>query len=153
MTWRRRALLAVAAALCLALVGAWWWRSDGQVARRAHDAALDRWESTQPTAYSFDYAYCGGMCARCLVHVTVRDGEVADVATREGECTVSRDYAPTIEEVFATEASARSGAHVASSEITYDPTWGFPASVVVRCDDGWSDCGTSLSVTRFHVEP
>jgi hypothetical protein len=61
--------------------------------------------------------------------------------------------APTIEDVFAMGQRDRSDARTSSVVIRYDPTWGFPASVSIRCPDGWMDCGTSYSVTGFPRRP
>ena len=143
------------AVLGLLLLGGLWFFSDTRAAGKAHDDALSLWESQEPTAYSFDYGYCSGMCAGCLVHVTVRSGEVTDaVGTDPAGCALpSSQDPPTIEEVFAMEKSGRSAATTDSFKIDYDPTWGFPASVSLDCAEGASDCGTGYVVTHFRAEP
>jgi hypothetical protein len=153
MMTRRRAVVSVGVALCLALLGALWVTSDSWAAQRAHRAAWAKWQSKEPPAYSFDYAYCGGMCANCLLHVSVEHGKVVDAVTREGQCSTSEDNAPTVDDVFAMEKGDRSSGRTASFEIRYDPTWGFPASVSIRCPDGWMDCGKGYSITHFLAAP
>jgi len=96
------------------------------------------------------------MCMDCRVRVTVEHGEVTHaVAVEAARCSTSSllTDAPTIEEVFALEESGRSDGMTDSYEIDYDPTWGFPASVELRCPEGTDDCGTGFGVTEFRVEP
>jgi hypothetical protein len=149
---RRRALIGAASALGIALLGELWFFSDGQTANRAHDDAVSLWESTEPAAYSFEFTYCGGMCMRCPTLITVEAGEVTEAASVDGECS---DYdvrsAPTIEDVFAMEEHHRAAPTTDSFDIRYDPTWGFPAAVDIRCPYGWSDCGSGYEVTAFRV--
>jgi hypothetical protein len=61
--------------------------------------------------------------------------------------------APTIEDVFAMGERDRSDARTSSVVIRYDPTWGSPASVSIRCPDGWMDCGTGYRVAHFRAGP
>jgi hypothetical protein len=140
--------------LGLLALGSMWFFSAGRAAGQAHDRALERWESKEPASYAFDWTRCDGMSARCLLHVSVTDGRVTSVTTREGDCPAYEvDEAPTIEDVFAMEERDRAGAHVASWEIEYDRTWGFPASVRIRCPDGYMDCGIGYAVTDFAPHP
>ena len=145
-------LLAISAvALGLVIFGALWFFS---AAERAHDDARALWESKEPTAYSFDYSYCSGMCFGCRLRVTVKNGEVIAAVGRDGsgppfDCP----GAPTIEDIFAMEKDDRSAGTTDSFEIDYDPSWGFPAYVDIRCPDGWFDCGTTYEVTNFRAHP
>jgi hypothetical protein len=147
----------VAVVLCLGALGVVgarvWAGSDARTADERDDAARARWESREPTAYSFDYTSCGGMCAYCLVHVTVDRGRVTSARGREGQCPPVIDAAPTVEDVFAMEERDRAAETTASYVIRYDPTWGFPASVTIRCPDGWMDCGTGYRVAHFRAGP
>ncbi len=156
MTQSRPSVLTVAAivavALGVAVLGALWLRSPGQVAHRAQDDASALWESKEPAAYSFDYSYCSGMCAGCRLEVTVRNGEVAGVVERDGQCSaVDLQNAPTIEDIFAMEERDRSDSTTDSFEIHHDPDWGFPSSVSIRCPEGTMDCGIGYQVTGFEV--
>jgi hypothetical protein len=135
------------------VLGAVWFFSDGRAAGLAHDAAQGLWESKEPTAYSFEFAYCSGLCARCDLRITVRDGEVSDVASTTPDCAGTPQDAPTIDDVLAMESEDRRAETTDSFEIIYDPVWGFPASVDIRCPYGWADCGTGYTVTDFRVEP
>lgn len=156
MIQRHTTLRVVATAgvvLGLMLFGVLWvfphfWGADAD-----HDDALALWESKEPAAYSFTFAHCSGMCASCPIQVTVRDGEVTEATTTGRGCSTGTDAGPTIEDVFAMEEADRDAATTDSFEITYDPTWGFPASVVIRCPDGWSDCGTGYEVNNFRARP
>ena len=126
--------------------------SGSYAADRAHDRASARWESKEPAAYSFDYDYCSGMCMGCLLRVTVRNGEVTEAVASKGECsTFDTQAAPTIEDIFAMEESDRAAPSTDSFEIEYDPNWGYPASVEIRCPYGTPDCGTGYHVTDFEV--
>jgi hypothetical protein len=129
-------------------LGAWWLHSDSRAADRAHEHALALWESKEPTAYSFEYSRCGGMCAGCLLQVTVQNGKVIDAVGVEGQC--GSRQAPTIEGIFAMEKADRAASTTDSFTIRYDPTWGFPVSVDIRCPRGWSDCGSGYHVRDFH---
>jgi hypothetical protein len=124
-------------------------------AEKAHDDALARWKSKEPTAYSFDFSHCSGLCQGCTTRVTVKAGKVISaVGTGPRGCSdFDANDAPTIEDVFDLEKSGRSNDEFDSVEIQYDPTWGFPASVSLRCPEGTADCGTGFSVTNFRVEP
>jgi hypothetical protein len=122
-------------------------------ADRAHDRAVERWEAHEPVGYSFDFSRCSGMCSRCVLHVTVEGGRVVRAAGDPGCGSDQVDRAPTIEGVFALEEQDRAGNLADSWEISYDPTWGYPQSVEIRCPDGYSDCGTSSTVTGFEAEP
>ena len=135
------------------MLGALWAFSDSD-AERAHDDAWALWASKEPTAYSFDYSYCGGMCSRCWLRVSVTNGGVTDAVGRGGTCSMpDARSAPTTECIFAMVAADRSAEITDSAEVTYDPTWGFPASVSIRCPDGWADCGSRYEVTNFRVQP
>jgi hypothetical protein len=93
------------------------------------------------------------MCASCPLRVTVENGEVVAVMGRGGQCSVpDHRSAPTIEDVFAMEEADRSAETTDSFEVHYDPLWGFPASVSIRCPYGTSDCGTSYDVTDFQPQ-
>jgi hypothetical protein len=145
------ALAVVAAVLCAIGLGVLWHTSDGQVAARAHDAALATWQSKEPAAYSFTYRHCGGMCGDCPIRVTVRDGTVAD-ATRGPDICSGDPEGVTVEELFEIESRARSGwFDNSSAKASYDPEWGFPTFIRTTCDPGWSDCGSSWSVSDFEV--
>ena len=124
-------------------------------AEGAHDRAVERWESKEPAAYSFNYSYCGGFCQGCTTRVTVKRGEVVSAVPAEpGGCTdFTVEDAPTIEDVFDLEKTLRSRDEFVSREIHYDSTWGFPASANFQCPEGTSDCGPGLSVRNFRVEP
>ncbi|GAA4700679.1 DUF6174 domain-containing protein [Nocardioides conyzicola] len=122
---------------------------DDWAAARAHGSAQRLWESREPTTYSFDYTACSGMCEPCHAHITVTDGEVTSVAGGGGCRGLDRDSAPTIDTIFEMEERDRSAEMTDSFEIRYDPTWGFPASVVLHCPPETSDCGTSYEVTGF----
>lgn len=142
--------LGVVLALVLVVVVVHRRVSDGGAQARAEA----RWEATEPTAYSFDFGYCGGFCQGCTTRVTVESGEVVSaVAAEPGGCT---DYgvedAPTIEDVFDQVERLRHDGTYVSHEIRYDPTWGFPASAGFDCAEGTSDCGAGLAVADFRVE-
>ena len=139
--------------LILGLLAAHWLGFPFGHGDRDDRAAQRLWESKEPAAYSFDYAHCSGMCRLCPLHVSVRHGEVTDAVSRVPDCEYAEERAPTIEGVFALESADRHGPHTESCEIAYDRVWGFPASVDIRCPDGWSDCGSGYSVTHFRVEP
>jgi hypothetical protein len=143
--------LAGASVFAVALAAVAWFVWHPAAGDREHDRALARWESRAPAAYSFDWSYCGGMCALCRVRVTVEDGHVTGAVGVEGQCSYELDRAPTIDDVFAMEKADRSAANTDSFEIRYDPTWGFPATVTIRCPPGWMDCGTGYSVTNFQA--
>jgi hypothetical protein len=137
---------------CLLLIVRSWgfWSAD-----QRHDDALARWESKEPTAYSFGFSYCGGFCQGCSTRVTVEAGKVISAVGTgpEGCSDFDADDAPTIEDVFDLEKAGRSNDQFVSSEIHYDPTWGFPASVSLRCPEETDDCGTVFNVKSFRVEP
>ena len=152
MTRRRKAAAIAAFALCIAALGA-WWVVQSRAAQTADDAAWSRWESKAPTAYSFDYSSCSGMCVGCQLHVTVNHGKATDAIARDGLCPTSARRAPTIEDIFAMEQRDRSLETTDSFEIRYDPTWGFPVSVSTRCPVGWADCGSIYTITNFRVQP
>lgn len=141
------------AALGLVLLGALWYFSDSQAAKRAHDDAKELWESKEPTSYSFDYLSCSGMCAPCTFRVTVRNGEVIEVEVVEGECPFDPDGPPTVEALFAFAEAERSAPETASFRIEYDPIWGFPEYFNATCAGNTPDCGTGLNVSNFEVEP
>ena len=142
-----------AVALGMAVLGAMWFFSDSRAGARAHDDALALWESKEPRAYSFDYRSCSGMCDSCWLHVTVKNGEVTGVVARESRCSSHAQHAPSIEDIFAIEKWQRSAEWTDSFEIDYDPVWGFPALVVIRCPYGTADCGSSYEVTHFRARP
>ena len=145
------AVLTCVLGVCVALLGL-WLTSDARAERKALGDARSLWEEQQPRAYEFDYGYCGGMCALCLMHVTVVDGRVADAVGREGQCSsYALDRAPTVEDVFEMVEGDRSAPMTDRIEVHYDPTWGFPASVSVSCPPGTSDCGAGYRITGFHV--
>jgi hypothetical protein len=145
-----KVLGAIALAVCVVGLGILWYFSDGQVAGRAHDEALARWESKEPAAYSFTYRYCGGMCADCPIQVTVRDGVVAEV-TRGSDSCWGEPEGLTVEDLFDLESRARSGWFGDASTADYDPTWGFPSSISKTCAEGTSDCGGGWSISDFKV--
>ena len=149
-----RSALVVAAVfvLALGLLAAHWLGFLFGHGDRADRAAHRLWESKEPAAYSFDYAHCSGMCQSCPLHITVRNGEVTDAVSRQPGCEYAEENAPTIDEVFAMESADRHAPHADSIDITYDRVWGFPASVDIRCPDGWSDCGSGYAITHFRVE-
>lgn len=142
--------MGVTSAAALALAPLWYF-SDGQTANRAHDAAVELWESKEPASYSFTWQYCSGMCAPCEVRVTVANGEVTTARGRPPGCVGGHDRGPTIEDVFRMEERHRSEELTDSFDIDYDRVYGFPAMVDIRCPEGWSDCGTGYSVTDFEV--
>ena len=143
-------VVATAAVLLVCVVGlsAWWLSSDTYARREAHRL----WESREPASYAFDYAHCGGMCARCTLRITVTDGRVSDVVRRDSTCSDYQvDSAPTIDEVFDLVAADRAGLFSGSSTATFDPVWGFPASASMTCGPGTADCGSSYGVADFEV--
>lgn len=143
---RRTAWVVVAA--CAAALGIVWVAS---AARSEEHRARKLWESKEPAAYSFDYTHCGGMCAYCLLRVSVRNGRVTGVAARDGQCSGS-EPAPTVERLFTMLDQERSAPWTDSIEVHYDPDWGFPDSIDVRCPPHTSDCGSSYRVTDFLAE-
>jgi hypothetical protein len=150
---RLQAVGLVAAGLAVvALAVAWFLLSPAGVARRDLHDARATWTAQEPSSYAFDYFYCGGMCALCLVHVTVTDGVVVD-AVRTGQgCSggVVRD-APTIEDMFEVAADHQPGPFARSATVTYDPTWGFPVLVQLTCPPDTMDCGGGWEVRDFEV--
>ena len=68
--------------LALGLLAAHWLGFLFGHGDRADRAAHRLWDSKEPAAYSFDYAACSGMCQLCPVHVTVRDGSVAEAVAQ-----------------------------------------------------------------------
>lgn len=135
----------VVAAVLLAVM---WLSWDVLRAIAAHREARATWEAKEPAAYSFDYRYCSGMCAGCVVHVTVEDGEVANAVGR-GQCTRSDTAeAPTIAEVLDMASATRFSYR---SEVRYDAVWGYPASVSIECGEDTSDCGTGYGVSAFRL--
>ena len=147
----RSQLTVAAVALGAVVLGALWYFSDSQAENRAHDEALALWESREPTAYSFDFSYCNGFCAGCRLEITVENGSVTDAEGWEGECPVVDGKPPTIEGIFALEKYDRSRDMADSFEIRYDPYWGFPALVEIRCPEGLTDCGIGYEVTDFEA--
>ena len=145
-----KVLGAIALAVCVVALGILWYFSDGQVAGRAHDEALARWESKEPAAYSFTYRYCGGMCADCPIQVTVRDGVVADV-TRGSDSCWGEPEGLTVEDLFDVESRERAVWFADRSSVSFDPVWGFPAVISTTCDPGTSDCGASWVIGDFEV--
>ena len=146
----RKFSVVYAAAVVLLTVAFVWTHLDDWAAARAHGNAQRLWESREPAAYSFVYQACSGMCGPpCAARITVTRGEVTDLEGA-GEChELDLDSAPTIDAMFEMEKRDRAAEMTDSFEIRYDPTWGFPAYVVLRCPPGWSDCGTSYEVTDF----
>ncbi|MFC0221052.1 DUF6174 domain-containing protein [Nocardioides zeicaulis] len=138
------------AALALAVV-AWTTFSPGLEARRAHHHAHALWEAREPAAYSFDYHECHGMCGDCRVRVTVRDGDVVEVATRPRSCgAYTTDTAPTIEGMFAIAADHHSTAGIDDVvDVSYDSLLGYPQHVSAICGFEASDCGSGWSISDF----
>lgn len=146
---RKASIVAVSVAVALVAVGVVWTHVDDWGAARAHGNALRLWESHEPTTYSFEYRACAGMCEPCRAWITVTRGEVTDVVGGSGCRDLDRDSAPTIDTIFELEKRDRSAEMTDSFEIRYDPDWGYPAYVVLRCAPEWSDCGTSYEVRNF----
>lgn len=137
-TW----VLVALASLVLLAAGAWFVR--GLSAERR--AAEARWEDRGPSSYAYTVFSCGGMCANCAVRVTVRDGAVVDaVATEPGCSDPDPADAMTVEDLFDVAAHADPWLSSGSTTITYDARWGFPTLISTTCDEGTSDCGSSLS--------
>ena len=140
---------------CAVLATSVWlvWLSPGAAARRALDDARDVWEAHEPTAYSFVYSKCLGMCLECPQLITVRDGVVTDAAAwgQEGCGQPDVHHAPTVEDVFAVAEERRPGLlpEDITTTIRYDRDWGFPVSIHLECPDGYLDCGGGWSVSRF----
>jgi hypothetical protein len=87
------------------------------------------WEGKEPSAYAFTLRY-GSMIGSRSARVRVADGRVVSVSRVRGEQPF-RDFdkAVTVDGVFdLVRADLRRADHV---RVTYDPTWGFPASVAV----------------------
>ena len=153
LTSRRIALVVggiATLAVCAGVLGALWLSSDSRADNQARESAWRLWKAKQPDTYSFDYSHCGGMCAGCRLRITVVKGKVTDAVGREGQCS---DYhlksAPTIDSIFAMAERERTAPMTDSMEVHYDPTWGFPASIQVRCPPHTSDCGSSYRVSGF----
>nr|WP_300049545.1 DUF6174 domain-containing protein [uncultured Nocardioides sp.] len=120
-------------------------------AKRAYDEAHALWEAHEPSAYSFDYHDCGGMCGECRVHVTVRNDAVVKVTTRPRSCG---DYttatAPTIDGMFAIAAQHHETMGIDDVvDVTYDSLLGYPHAISVICGFEASDCGSGWSVSNF----
>jgi nitrogen fixation-related uncharacterized protein len=149
MTRLRAILLALLGVTVAVSLVALWWSSDSQQADRAQDRARSLWESQEPAAYSFVYGECSGMCAGCRLRITVEHGQVTSAADTSGRCSgYGVDDVPTIEGVFTAVEWSRKNLG-GRAEISYDPTWGFPASAQISCPPGASDCGSSYEVTDF----
>ena len=144
-------LTAVAAAIVVVAAAVWAiWLSPAAQSRRELEQARERWESREPSSYSFDYFYCGGMCGFCPVHVTVEDGAVVQAGISDDGCSGGPvEGAPTIEDVFETADQNRPGLFDRTSSVTYDSQWGFPATITFTCPSDISDCGGGWSVSHF----
>jgi anaerobic selenocysteine-containing dehydrogenase len=147
---RRSLSLALAGLLVLVLLAWVFWFSAAAHARRDLSRARDLWESREPSSYSFDYFYCGGMCGFCPVHVTVTDGAVERATISDEGCSVGAvDDAPTIEDVFDIAADNGPGLVDRSSSVSYDARWGFPSAISFTCPPDTSDCGGGWTVSGF----
>ena len=149
---RRSTLTGVAvyaALLCLLSWAAYASTADG----RAFDRASALWESKEPAAYSFTYFYCSGMCADCLLTVTVTGGEVIATKSPPRCPDVQPVDAPTIEDVFAQVDDDQPLWDSDLVDVAYDGAWGFPDHVEIRCPGETADCGTGYGVGNFRVLP
>ncbi len=120
------------------------------------DRAWALWEGKRPEDYFFSYLSPGW--ARVHFRVQVRKGKVAGISTLGG----SRDGFPlTIDDIFSRIATAVAaerentglGSRLEALSLSYDPDWGFPASVGYYW---WNPPGTmvdgnsSFSICDFH---
>nr|WP_101525544.1 DUF6174 domain-containing protein [Nocardioides houyundeii] len=125
-------------------------------AGRAHDEALALWESKEPRSYSFHVSSCSGMCWSCPVRIAVTDGVVTGVNhlgdEQCGQGSADLEKVPTMEDIFARAERGRSEDWVDSYEIEYDPVWGFPASIELKCPYGTPDCGSGIEVYSLRVQ-
>jgi hypothetical protein len=151
MRWPRRSHVPVLVALAAVVAAAVWWVRGAAAERRE---AQERWDAREPTAYSYTYGYCGGMCASCPVQVTVRDGKVTDTAVDEHQCGApDPGHTTTIEDLFAIadDREPWPWPFPSRTTISYDERWGFPASIHFTCGPDTTDCGGGWSVSDFTV--
>ena len=98
-------------------------------------AAQARWNERRPASYRYTVSRsCECMAETTApVIVTITNGAVASRRYVSTGADVAPAYAalyPTIDELFAIIDEARRD-HVASLDVTYDPTWGFPTHVSI----------------------
>ena len=144
---RRSRPVVLLALVAVVVSGAWFVR--GLSAERRDARA--RWEEREPTAYSFTYGYCGGMCASCPERITVRDGRVVDAVAQEPDCgDPDPAHALTIEDLFEI-AEDHQPRPFGRTSVSYDDRWGFPSAISFTCGEGVTDCGGGWSVRDFTV--
>ncbi len=112
----------------------------------------ERWASSGIHDYEFDYqmsCFCGPEATK-PVHITVRQDAVASVVRNDDGLSVGTNYAgwPSVDGLFA-DIRARLDQGVDRITVDYDPTYGYPRSIVVdvaamAADDEYSRTAGNL---------
>ncbi|MGD9797605.1 MAG: DUF6174 domain-containing protein [Acidimicrobiia bacterium] len=113
----------------------------GNKASLAETETLDRyralWQEKGPSDYEFTYVFGGG-CEAERTRVKVVDHEPVSVTVIERGCDpVALEDAPTIDDVFDRLSDFFGSAD--DVRVTYDPDYGFPASMIVDRDKRTAD--------------
>jgi len=145
--------LLVASLLALAAVGCSITEpSSRSAAERDLARNRQRWTSSGIHDYEFDYqmsCFCGPEATR-PVHITVRQDAVASVVRSDDGLSAGTNYAgwPSVTALFA-DIEARLDQGVDRITVDYDPTYGYPRSIVVdvaamAADDEYSRTAGNL---------
>jgi hypothetical protein len=115
-----------------------------------------RWKSAQLHDYEFDYqllCFCTQEATE-PVHITVQsDAIVSVVRTRDGMPAVNKYGGwPRVDELFA-DVERRLDQNIARLDVTYDPTYGYPRSIVIdvalmTADDESQQTASNLRALR-----
>lgn len=122
---------------------------------RALASARERWAGRAFADYIFDTRH-GCFCPPELVgpvRVTVRQGAIVGATLLEtGEATTPGNWY-TIDQLFELIPTFAEEEGVDDVAVEYDPTFGYPASVEVRFEEGILDAGSSYTVTALGPAP
>jgi len=141
--------------LISALVGIAACDEPGDERRDRLNAAWDRWGTAAPAEYRFDYRRICFCPVIEELRITVADGLVVQVTSRDtGELIPDERYpdVPTIDGLFV-EIDQLIRADPYHLEVEYDPEYGYPAALEVDIEERMADEEFAYTVREFAVLP
>jgi hypothetical protein len=141
--------------MMLALVGIAACDEPGDERLDQLNAAWDRWRATAPADYGFDYRRVCFCPVVEELRITVADGLVVQVTSRDsGEPIPAERYPefPTIDGLFIElDRLIRADPHLLEAE--YDLVYGYPAAVEVDIEERIADEEFAYTVREFTLLP
>jgi FlaG/FlaF family flagellin (archaellin) len=154
-------LIVVAVLVLAALIYVLVFGMPGSSQARQLDASLQKWQAQNVSHYRMN-VNIGCFCPffdRMPVTVEVRDGQVLSVTDSQGQVVAADDpirsfgneQLMTVEGVFAYARDAFQTAD--KTEVTYDPTLGYPVSLNIDRIEQAIDDEMSVLISEFEVLP